>query len=280
VRHVYLAPHLDDAVLSCGGAIHRLANRGEAVQVITIFAADGEAVSPFALEQHDYWGNPPRPMALRRAEDVAALARLNAAALHLDYADAVYRALASGEWPYHDLESLMGKVHPADPVDALALAPTLAEALEAGGQPPDAIYAPLAIGHHVDHQIVHDAARHLLAEGYRVAFYEDYPYAESAAATAAALTRAGAAALTRAGAGDLTRAGAGDWPLEIVALEPVDLVAKVSALGYYRSQLPVLFGGAEAMPSRVWAFAAGHAPEGSLAERLWWPPAGEGTGYA
>jgi len=264
VRYVYLAPHLDDAVLSCGGAIHHRAGRGDTVQVITVFAAGGEALSSFALEQHDYWGNPPRPMALRRAEDVAALVRLNATALHLDYPDAVYRTLAPGQWPYHDLESLMGEVNPADPVDALALAQALAAALNSDDQQPDAIYAPLAIGHHVDHQIVHSAAQYLLAEGYRVAFYEDYPYAESAAATAAALTRA----------------GAGDWPREVVALEPADLSAKVSALGYYRSQLSVLFGGAEAMPSRVWAFAASRTPEVPLAERLWWPPAGAGADHA
>jgi LmbE family N-acetylglucosaminyl deacetylase len=261
VRHVYLAPHLDDAVLSCGGAIHRLAERGDRVQAITIFAADGGALSPFALEQHGYWGTPPQPMALRRAEDVAALARLNAEALHLDYADAVYRALAPGQWPYVDVESLMGEVHPADPVDARALAQTLIDALAAGDQRPAAVYAPLAIGHHVDHQIVRDAALHLLAEGYRVAFYEDYPYGESAEAVAAGLARA----------------GAGDWRLEAVALAPADLVAKVSALGYYRSQLAVLFGGAGAMPNRVWAFAASRAPEVPLAERLWWPPAGEGA---
>jgi LmbE family N-acetylglucosaminyl deacetylase len=264
VRHVYLAPHLDDAVLSCGGAIHRLTERGDGVQAITIFAGDGEALSPFALEQHGYWGNPPQPMALRRAEDVAALVRLNAEALHLDYPDAVYRALAPGQWPYVDVETLMGQVHPADPVDARALAKILADALAAGDGGEATIYAPQAIGHHVDHQIVRDAALHLLAQGYRVAFYEDYPYGESAEAVAAGLARA----------------GAGDWRLEAVALAPADLVAKVSALAYYRSQLPVLFGGAEAMPSRVWAFAASRAPGVPLAERIWWPPAGEGTLHA
>ena len=40
LKHVYLSPHLDDAVLSCGGAIHRAGAAGEAVLVITVFAAE------------------------------------------------------------------------------------------------------------------------------------------------------------------------------------------------------------------------------------------------
>jgi LmbE family N-acetylglucosaminyl deacetylase len=117
--HVYLSPHLDDAVLSCGGAIHRQVSAGEPVLVITFFAGEPPAepsLSPFALVQHGYWGNPLRPMDLRRAEDKAALTLLGAEAKHLDFLDAVYRVGVEGEWLYAGEEAIFGEVQPADPL--------------------------------------------------------------------------------------------------------------------------------------------------------------------
>lgn len=259
MKHVYLAPHLDDAVLSCGGNIHRLTASGEQVLVITVFAGEfkGSALSPFALEQHDYWGNPPRPMALRRAEDTAALTLLSAEACYLDYLDAVYRTGPDGEWLYTQEEMLWGKVHPADPMarnGTRAMADRLAGLLPPQHQA--IVYAPLGVGNHVDHQITHLAAEGLLELGYQVAFYEDYPYAERPGAIESALASTGAES----------------WRLEAIPLREADLAAKVSALGYYRTQMLILFGGVEAMPNRVWAFAASRSPKVCLVERLWWPP--------
>jgi LmbE family N-acetylglucosaminyl deacetylase len=259
VKQVYLSPHLDDAVLSCGAAIHRQATAGEAVRVITFFAGEVGAdapLSPFAQVQHGYWGHPPRPMALRRAEDMAALTLLGAEVCHLDYLDAVYRADASGQWLYTDLDTLLGSVHPRDPLalrGGMPLADHLAALIPADAEA--VVYAPLGVGRHVDHQIVHRAARLLGARGYRLAFYEDYPYAERPGAVEAALVAAAAQG----------------WSAETRAVDPPDLAAKVSAVGYYRSQLSVLFGGAELMPSRVWAFAAGRPEPDCLGERIWWP---------
>jgi LmbE family N-acetylglucosaminyl deacetylase len=256
VKRVYLAPHLDDAVLSCGGAIHRQVACGDDVLVITFFAGDapeGVELSPFALEQHGYWGNPHRPMALRRAEDIAALILLGASAQHLDYVDAVYRSTPAGQWLYTDLETLFGEPHPADPVTPNTLAAGLADLVPYEQRL--TLYAPLAAGHHVDHQVVHQAACRLLGRDYRLAFYEDYPYAQQPGSVEAALAKA----------------GAGSWHMETLPLNSADLASKVSALGYYRTQMSVLFGGAEAMPSRIWAFAASQSPEAGLAERIWWP---------
>lgn len=258
MRHIYLSPHHDDAALSCGGAIHRRTAGGEQVLVLTICAGEfaGDELSPFAQLQHNYWGNPPRPMSLRCAEDKAALALLGAEAQHLSHLDAVYRAGMGGVWLYTHEEALWEGAHPDDPMGqdgANVLAGQLAALLPAKEQA--IVHAPLGVGHHVDHQIVHAAARRLLELGYQVAFYEDYPYAEKPGATEAAVTGA----------------GAGEWRAEVLPLDPADLSAKVSALGYYRTQLAGLFGEAGAMPNRVWAFAASRSPEAALAERLWWP---------
>jgi LmbE family N-acetylglucosaminyl deacetylase len=258
VRHVYLSPHMDDAVLSCGASIHRQVAAGEPVLVLTFFAGEAGAdrpLAPFALVQHGYWGNPPRPMALRRAEDTAALTLLGAEARHLDYLDAVYRVDSHGQWLYTDLNSLLGDVHPEDPLLAEGggrLADRLLKLVPIDAQ--TMLYAPLGVGRHVDHQLVHTTACAFLDKGFAVAFYEDYPYAERPGAVEAALIAAGAE----------------HWPAEARPVDPTDLAAKVSALAYYRTQMSALFGGAEAMPSRVWAFALTRSPVGGLAERIFW----------
>ncbi|MBN1658242.1 MAG: PIG-L family deacetylase [Anaerolineae bacterium] len=269
---VYLSPHLDDAALSCGGAIHRRVSLGSPVLVITIFAGEPAPVpglpshqetessptaaagpfSSFALVQHAYWGNPRRPMALRRAEDMAALTLLGARARHLDYLDAVYRAAPGARWLYTNAATLFHTIDPEDPITPGSLASSLANLLPPPGEV--TLYAPLAIGRHVDHLIVHGAARHLQSLGHRVAYYEDYPYAEVPGAVDAAL--------------DI--AGARGWEEELVSLDPADIAAKVTAVAYYHSQLGVLFDGADEMPGRIWSFAATRGA-GRLAERLWWP---------
>jgi LmbE family N-acetylglucosaminyl deacetylase len=257
MKHIYLSPHLDDGVLSCGGAIHRRLAAGEAVLVITLFAGDppaADALSPFAQGQPAHQTGAPRPAALRRAEDLAALALLGADVRHLAFPDAIYRRLPDGVWPYDDLAGLLGEVDPADPVTPEALAGEVVACLP--GDEPVTLYAPLAVGRHVDHQLVHRAARLLSEQGYDVAFYEDYPYAEPSDAVAAALAAADAE----------------DWRVEIVGLSSADLTAKVAALAYYHSQLAVLFGEAGAMPGRVWSFAVDCSSETGLGERIWRQP--------
>src|SRR5690242_15250592 len=77
--HIYLSPHLDDAVLSCGGAIARHTSAGARVLVVTLCTAapppDGP-LSRFAQNHHLMWGLvPERAMAEREREDDLALER-------------------------------------------------------------------------------------------------------------------------------------------------------------------------------------------------------------
>jgi len=91
--HIYLAPHLDDAVFSCGGLMARQAANDEGVTVVTVCAGDtpvGE-LTAFAVELHRRWGGAGSPIAARRAEDRMACGRLGASAVHLEVPDAVYR---------------------------------------------------------------------------------------------------------------------------------------------------------------------------------------------
>lgn len=221
-RCIYLSPHLDDVVLSCGGTIHVEARRGVGSLVVSVFAGSppSDSPTPFARELKERWGSEGDPVAERRREDVAAVACVGATAEHLSFLDCVYRASPAGEEPlYATEEAIFGPVHPAE--DALheavlaALRPTLL------ASPGATIVAPLTIGHHVDHVIVYRAAMALLAGGLPVTFYEDYPYSAEPESV-----RRGLPAL-----------GRGAWHRDTLLFEEQDLRAQQDGVASYRSQI-------------------------------------------
>lgn len=176
-QHIYLSPHFDDAVYSCGGTVGVQASLGQRPLVITVFAGIPSSelkLSSFALKMHKLMGfgqNAEAAIITRRKEDASALTHLGADYLWLDYLDAIYRGVPA----YYTRRRLVsGKYHPGDlwvdwPLtqDLVALHERL---------PNVTWFTPLAIGRHVDHQIVFSAARHLMRLGAHVKFYEDFPY--------------------------------------------------------------------------------------------------------
>jgi LmbE family N-acetylglucosaminyl deacetylase len=169
---VYLSPHLDDAVFSCGGLIARQSSGGDEVQVVTIFAGDppvGE-LTPFAYELHRRWGGEGSPMGLRRAEDLVACGRLGASVVHLGFADAIYRRGAGGEATHPDAASLFGPPSAEEEAQIEGIAEALARSV--GGEAE--VYLPLGIGSHVDHLMARRAGERV-APGHW--YYREVPYA-------------------------------------------------------------------------------------------------------
>ena len=248
---VILSPHFDDGALSCGGRIWQAVQEGKRVRVLSLFAggAIGE-VPPFAQVQHAKWGNPPHPNRLRRAEDVAAYARLGCFDLyHLDAPDAVYRVTEDGRPLYGAEEAIFGDIQPEEDGYPRSLMDEVLPYL-----PDEAtILAPLGVGHHVDHLLGHAVGRLLLEEGWSVAFYEELPYIEAPEALEEAL------------------ADKSSLQPETISLSEAALAAKVDAMGYYRTQIPVLYGNELAMSRRIRAVANAVAGRIGYAERIWWP---------
>jgi LmbE family N-acetylglucosaminyl deacetylase len=252
---VYLSPHLDDAVLSCGGLIHQQVTTGQRPLVITLFAAQPPGdmlLSDFAQSVHARWSNPAELVPARWAEDQAALATLGADYLRLNYLDCIYRGRQHGEeadWYYNSEDAIFGEVHPAEGGLPAELAVALSELIPPGDGV--TLYAPLTVGNHVDHQLTFAAALILRAHGWRVQFCEDYPYIETEGALSAALAARDAE----------------HWRSVLVPLDEDDVAAKILAISCYQSQLEVLFDSTEAMPGRVrnYVSVAG-------GERLWEPP--------
>ena len=114
-------------------------------------------------------------MALRRAEEERYSYLMEASVVFLDLPDAVFRG-------YQGDNRLLGSVRDDDepPYEHVRREIVRLE--------PQMVYFPLAVGNHVDHQLVREVGLSMLAEGRRwvmpgpsflgrLSFYEDYPYA-------------------------------------------------------------------------------------------------------
>ena len=177
-RHIFLSPHFDDVVYSCGGTLGVQVSVGLRPLVITVFGGvpTETTLSPFAMDVHRRMGfsqDVKAAIATRRQEDAAAMDFLGVDYLWLDYPDAIYRGTPA--YYTHDSQLMGGEVDPND----RGIDEELAETLVAlRNRLPDAVwYAPLAVGRHIDHQIVCSAADRLTALGAKVNLYEDFPYA-------------------------------------------------------------------------------------------------------
>ena len=194
-RHIFLSPHYDDVVFSCGGTLGVQLSNGLHPLIITIFGgvpSPDTQLSSLAMSDHRAMGIAPvqgigAAVEERRKEDRAAMGYLELDYLWLDYLDAIYR----GNPPYYPTkESLIGgDVNAAD----LAIDRQLAQDLVAlhDRLPDTSWYAPLGIGRHVDHQIVSSAIDRLVKRNAKVYYYEEMPNALQPGALDARLAELG-----------------------------------------------------------------------------------------
>jgi LmbE family N-acetylglucosaminyl deacetylase len=246
-RHVYISPHLDDAALSCGGAIAAQIAAGEPPLVITLSTAapaPDARLSDLVLEFHGQWGlTADQAVVARLGEERAAMERLGVDYYWAGRLDAIYRYPEA----YNTRESLFAQPAPDDPqfADLRGFFGELRERL------PDAIfYAPLGIGSHVDHLIVYAVIRDVLGDAAR--FYEDVPY--------------------------VTIPGNFDERMQqlegIVSATTLAIDAtlgqKLHAIHAYASQMKELFGGPAQMEQTMTSYAESLRPAtGRYGERIW-----------
>ena len=162
-----LSPHLDDVAFSCGATLAALADAGWRVVLCTIFTASVPNPTGFALACQTDKGLSPEVdyMALRRAEDTAAADALGVEPLWLPFREAPHRG-------YDSAKALFAGVR-ADDTIAHALAESLRDLLSRFA--PDLVFAPQAVGAHVDHiQVVR--ALEQAAPAAPVLCWRDFPY--------------------------------------------------------------------------------------------------------
>lgn len=168
-RAYFLSPHADDAVFSCGGTLALLGQTGHEVSLITACLS-----------------GPHAPDRLR--EDRRAASLLGATHHNLSLPDAPDRP---------EIRGALGVFSPYGPAH-LGVANELFTRLLPLLRLPADLYAPLAVGGHIDHHLTHHAARALAyacGPALRLFFYEDIPYAWTPFALARRLRALGQASL-------------------------------------------------------------------------------------
>lgn len=161
---VVLSPHFDDAVYSLAATISRARSEGSRVLVVTIFG-HGRDVAPSATGPYDDY-------ATRETEDRAAMETL----------DVDYVWLNRPEWAFRSSRARerLAEVVPHISFRATELLAATQEAIESTLESFAAegatVYAPLAVGAHPDHRLVHEAMRPLSTR-WSTRYYEDVPYA-------------------------------------------------------------------------------------------------------
>jgi LmbE family N-acetylglucosaminyl deacetylase len=171
MRTIYISPHFDDAVLSCGGLIFEQNRQGVQTEIWTILAGDPPPgpLSEFAQENHVLWGltSGEQVVAMRKEEDEAAASIVGAELVHFGFPDCIYRRSSKGEWLYTD--TVMTSPRPGDRYLPRRIATTLKSELRED----DVLVCPLALGGHVDHRLVRRAAESLQ---WPLLYYADVPY--------------------------------------------------------------------------------------------------------
>lgn len=202
VRWVFLSPHLDDAVLSCGDLLQDLVGRRE-VHVVTLFTEQSGPYTWSARAFLDQCGSRSGAGALyerRRCEDAQVLDALGVEWVHAGLPDALFRKRppVTGLGPVRRVLPELGHVYPTYRLHiasgrvsrrdrpAVEAVDALVEELVA--QQPTLLVAPLGVGDHVDHVLVRDAAARA---GTEVLYYADLPYALQQRPDGGFLTRHG-----------------------------------------------------------------------------------------
>jgi glycosyltransferase involved in cell wall biosynthesis/LmbE family N-acetylglucosaminyl deacetylase len=240
--HVFFSPHADDVVLSCGGAIQSLITHGKNVQVITVFAGDSaEKSSGFARHLHRKWRTAESVARQRRQEDLEALRILGVNhTAYWNYLEAPDRLALDGASLYASYDEINGTLSAKDE----RLIGEISERIIWENTWPDGsiFYFPLALGNHVDHQVLAAVGRRLAASGRHVRFYEDYPYAENYRDVSRVL----------------------NWLPQVVV---VPVARKLRALAAYKTQLYGLGGALGKARKRLRQFS--YRFGSSSAERFW-----------
>jgi len=249
-RAIFLSPHYDDVVLSCGGTVALLADQGCEPVVVTVFAGEvpDEIITDFAKWKHSRWGvgGVEENVMRRQEEDRDAVAALGARAHWLGYPDAIYR----GDRYLSD-PSLFGTPQAIE----TGLVALIADEIRSMPEWDDAgtVFVPLGIGEHVDHQIMFAVGRALAGRGVRVLAYEDCPYAIH----------------TPAGVDRRLEEIEGEVGPPMPVAIGATLERRIAAIFAYRSQVPVIFRFTTDVPGAVSDFARKTGGPLGPAERFW-----------
>ncbi|WP_160316657.1 PIG-L deacetylase family protein [Thermanaerothrix daxensis] len=225
MRWIYLSPHLDDAVLSCGGWIWYQVQKGQEVEIWTLCAGDPPEgpLSTYAQQLHRRWQTELNAVAIRRQEDREACARIGATPRQFPLPDCIYRRDPRQNRPIVNRDEDL--FQPALPSSERPRVAIVREWLEASLTDPFILVCPLGLGGHIDHHLTRAAAEALARPS--LWYYAEFPYA-------------------------LRECREGFYPLSTHRPYPLELPAEaleiwVEAIACYRSQLSTFWPDLDAL---------------------------------
>ncbi len=186
---IFVSPHLDDAILSCGNAIISLKDHVH-VSVVTIFTESGEC--PESLSAKEFLkqcgiSDSKKLFLERRREDEKVFRKLNVSWKHLGFSDALWRKRSTNgklrsylgsflpellhTYPTYRFHVSSGQISKQD-LSLMCLAENAIE-LFVQGHNNAILFFPLGIGSHVDHVIAREIGARFSGD---IVFYEDFPY--------------------------------------------------------------------------------------------------------
>ena len=182
--YLFVSPHLDDAVLSCGGWISYLADKAE-VTVASVFTNAHNSPSSLSIRRflkECGYNDSEKLFADRRMEDKLANNLMGVKTIHLGFLDGLYRLKPQTipilsdilpdsrfVYPIFSWQLKRGKVSNHDK----QLIDEVGRRVKNLIGPRTIIFAPAAVGYHLDHQIVRMACEQKFPE---TIFWSDFPY--------------------------------------------------------------------------------------------------------
>lgn len=238
-RFVFISPHFDDAVLSCGSLLEKLRQNHKEILVVTVFTR--ETQPPFtpqatAFVKASGYKDPQRLFLDRQKEDIKALSILGVKFIHFPYIDAGWRKsfwytrFQRQRWfwrlfpqfihiyPYARTQ-FAGRVCYQDHELAQTIAIKLRRVISNKFDHQTAVFVPLGIGGHVDHVLVRSMSKKLDSP---IIYWEDFPYNTNDVSIQAFFAKTN----------DFTR---------LFEISAGTGTKKYKAIKAYRSQLKVLF---------------------------------------
>jgi hypothetical protein len=217
---IFLSAHFDDVVLSAGGLVWELAQRGNRVEIWTICAGNPPADKPlteYAQLLHDFW-NIGEDVPRKRSLEDAACCSILGAPVYRRYTvpDNIYRYIPGTNEPV--IKENEDQMKPLEPEESY-LIPPVTDFILKNLPTTCELVAPLAIGMHRDHVLTLSAAERT---GLALWHYADYPYLVYGEHTLS----------------DWLPAGAKGFSLEIT---PAGLKAWQDGFTCQRSQIPLLY---------------------------------------
>lgn len=172
----FISPHLDDAVFSAGSLIAELAKHTD-VYVVSIFteANETKTLSVRAFLRQCGFKSATELFSARRSEDKAVVEKIGAKPIHLGFTDAPWRRTAKGRaiYPTHRWHIAKGIASEDDWEMILKIKDALHDLIIKNNPRGYEVFAPSAIGVHVDHAIVRDIAKVMFPGA---VFWADVPY--------------------------------------------------------------------------------------------------------